>query len=465
MNATQRSALAVSMISSFIMPFMISSVNVAMPDIQESFLDKGIDAILLSWVATSYLLAAGVSLVPAGRLADIVGRKKILAIGFVLFAVSSLCSFFSPSIYVLLLFRGLQGLGGGMIFGTGMAILTSVFPPQNRGRVLGLAVSSVYVGLSTGPFAGGLLAHYFGWRSLFLVVFFFGLIPLLVVTVFLKGEWADAAGERYDLVSAILYVPTLIAIIYGFSILPQTIGIVMLIGGCIGLVFFIIRQKRLEEPLLQVNLYIKNRPFALSNAAALIHYSATFGLMFLLSLYLQYIHGLDSRAAGTILIAQPVMMALFSPVAGRLSDKVEPRLISSVGMGITAAGLFYFSFLGPSTSVSAIIAALMILGFGFALFSSPNMNAIMGSVERRYLGIASGSAGTMRVLGQMFSMGIVTLVLSIFIGEQAITREIFPQLLMSVRWTFTIFTMLCLIGILASLARGTIHDDRDQHRG
>ena len=231
---------------------MISSVNVALPDIQNGFLDQGINAVLLSWIATTYLLAAGVSLVPMGRLADIKGRKKILGFGFGLFSFSSLCCFFSPDVYWLLFFRGLQGFGGGMIFGTGMAILTSVFPPQNRGRVIGLAVSAVYIGLSTGPFAGGLLTHYFGWRSLFLVIFFFSLLPLLVLIVSLKGEWADAAGEHYDLTGAVIYIPSLVGIIYGFSILPQLPGIILLLGGVIGLTAFVIRQKNLAEPLLQV---------------------------------------------------------------------------------------------------------------------------------------------------------------------------------------------------------------------
>ncbi len=461
MTSVQRSALIVSVISSFITPFMISSVNVALPAIQNGFLDQGINAVLLSWIATTYLLAAGVSLVPMGRLADIKGRKKILGLGFGLFSFSSLCCFFSPNVYWLLFFRGLQGFGGGMIFGTGMAILTSVFPPQNRGRVIGLAVSAVYIGLSTGPFVGGLLTHYYGWRSLFLVIFFFSLLPLLVLVVSLKGEWADAAGERYDLTGALIYIPSLVGIIYGFSILPQLAGIILLLGGAVGLTAFVVRQKNLEEPLLQVDLYINNRPFALSNAAALIHYSATFGLMFLLSLYLQYIHGLDSRMAGTVLIAQPLMMAFFSPFAGRASDRIEPRIISSIGMGITAAGLFYLSFIGSRTSLATIVVVLLVLGFGFALFSSPNMNAIMSSVDRKYLGIASGSAGTMRVLGQMFSMGIATLMLSIFVGGRAISEELFPQLLLSIRWSFGVFTVLCVIGVFASLARGTIHRNTD----
>ena len=457
MNSVQRSALTVATISSFITPFMISSVNVALPAIEEGFRDQGISAILLSWVATSYLLAAGVSLVPMGRLADIVGRKKILGYGFGLFALSSLFCALSPNVFLLLLFRTMQGLGGGMIFSTGMAILTSVFPPHQRGRVLGLAVTAVYIGLLTGPFLGGLLTHYLGWRSLFIVIFFLGVMPPLLIILFLKGEWADAANESYDWIGALLYIPSLVGIIYGFSILGRQLGVMLLIAGCGGLAAFVYRQIKIKEPLFQVNLFVQNRVFALSNAAALIHYSATFGLTFLLSFYLQYIKGLDSRMTGIVLITQPIMMALFSPLAGRLSDRIEPRVISSIGMAITFVGLLYFSFLRQETSVIGIAGMLLFLGFGFALFSSPNMNAIMGSVEPRYLGIAAGSSGTMRVLGQVFSMGIATLILSIFVGGHAIAPELYPELLKSICWTFAVFSALYVLGIFASLARGEIH--------
>ncbi len=457
MNTIQRSALTVATISSFITPFMISSVNIALPAIEEGFQDKGVSAILLSWVATSYLLAAGVSLVPMGRLADIIGRIKILGCGFGIFALSSLCCALAPNVIFLLLCRGLQGLGGGMIFSTGMAILTSVFPPHQRGRVLGLAVTAVYIGLLTGPFCGGLLTHYLGWRSLFIVIFFLSGIPLSLLIFFLEGEWADAADESYDKVGALIYMPSLLGIIYGFSTLPHLSGMLLLIGGCIGLVLFVNRQRKIKEPLFQVKLFVHNRVFALSSAAALIHYSATFGLTFLLSFYLQYIKGMDSRMAGTVLITQPLMMAVFSPLAGRMSDRIEPRLISSIGMAITFVVLVYFSFLNQETSIWAISGALLILGFGFALFSSPNMNAIMGSVEPRYLGIASGSAGTMRVLGQVLSMGIVTLILSIFIGGRTIAPELYPELLTSICWTFAVFSVLSVLGLFASLARGEIH--------
>lgn len=457
MNRTQRSTLTVSTISSFITPFMISSVNVALPAIEACFRGQGISAVLLSWVATSYLLAAGVSLVPMGRLADIVGRKKIMGLGLALSALSSLACAVSPNIVFLLVFRTLQGLGGGMIFGTSMAILTSVFPPGQRGKVIGIAVTAVYIGLMSGPFLGGLLTDYLGWRSLFIAIFCMGAVPLFFLLFFLKGEWADAAGERYDFVGLFLYIPSLVVIIYGISTLQQISGLLLFAAGCCGLTAFVWWQGKVADPLFQVDLFLKNRQFALSNVAALIHYSATFGLVFLFSFYLQYIKGMDAKTTGLILIAQPLVMALLSAWAGRLSDRIEPRIPASIGMGITILMLFFFSFLDSETPVFLIVTGLAVLGSGFALFSSPNMNAIMGSVEPRHLGIAAGSSGTMRVLGQVLSMGIATLFLSLHVGDHAITPDLYPLLQLSISRTFLLFSVLCIFGLFASLSRGEIH--------
>ncbi|OPL14489.1 MAG: MFS transporter [delta proteobacterium ML8_D] len=452
-EAIRRSTLVVAITGSFLTPFMGSSVNIALPAIEKSF---NIDAVTLSWIATAYLLAAGASLIPMGRLADIYGRKKILGLGFCLFSISSLLSALAPNACLLIFFRAVQGIGSGMIFGTGMAMLTSVFPPQERGKVLGIAISSVYIGLSSGPFFGGVLTQHWGWRSLFGFNFLLSFIPLLLIYIRLKGEWADAKGENFDLTGAVMYSLTLIAVIYGFSLLPQYMGFVLLATGIAGLVAFTVRQTRIKDPLFDVHLFVGNRVFALSNLAALIHYSATFALNFLLSLYLQYIKGLNAQTAGLILISQPVVMALFSPLAGRMSDKIEPRIIASTGMSITCISILFLAFIQPATLIASIILYLIVLGFGYALFSSPNMNAIMGSVGKPYLGVASGSAATMRVLGQMFSMGIATLIISIFMGSAPITEAIFPKLLLSIRTTLIIFSLLCIIGIFASLSRGNV---------
>jgi predicted MFS family arabinose efflux permease len=184
--------------------------------------------------------------------------------------------------------------------------------------------------------------------------------------------------------------------------------------GVVALVVFVKWERKIKSPVFEVKLFIENRTFAFSCLAALINYSATFAVTFLLSLYLQYIKGLTPQAAGIVLMAQPIIMAVFSPLSGKLSDRIEPRVIASLGMALTMLGLILLAFVGNNTVLIFIIISLMILGFGFALFSSPNMNAIMGSVDQRYYGIASGSVGSMRLLGQMLSMGIATLIFALF---------------------------------------------------
>ncbi len=290
-NATKITALIVASLSYFITPFMVSSINVALPSIEKEF---HIDAVVLSWVATVYLLAAAISLVPFGKLGDIHGRKKIFLIGIVLFTVSSLLSAFSPSAPILIFFRAFQGASSAMIFSTGMAIITSVFEPGERGRVLGINVAAVYIGLSCGPFFGGFLTQHFGWRSIFLFVIPFGLFIILLIFWKLKGEWAEAKGESFDVVGALIYSVALIAIMYGISILPDTLSIWIILFGAVCLFAFVKWEIKVKSPVFEINLFKTNRVFAFSSLAALIHYSATFAVTFLLSLYLQYIKGLTS---------------------------------------------------------------------------------------------------------------------------------------------------------------------------
>jgi len=224
----------------------------------------------------------------------------------------------------------------------------------------------------------------------------------------------------------------------------------------VGLLIFVLWQHKISYPLLDFKLFSKNRVFAMSNVAAFINYSATYALTFVLSLYLQYVKGFEPAYAGIILIAQPVMMSLFSPLAGLLSDKSEPRIVASVGMALVSIGLALLVLVKQDTSVLSIVIFLMILGLGFALFSSPNTNAVMSSVEKKNYGIASSVLGTMRLTGQMFSMGIAMLVFSVVIGKVKITPDVHVHFMESMHIIFGIFALLCLAGVLASLSRGKV---------
>ena len=452
-KATKLSALIIASISSFLTPFMISSVNIALPAVGREFQT---DAVVLSWVATSYLLAASVALVPFGKLADIYGRKKIFLIGQIIVTITSLLAALSESAHMLIVVRIFQGIGGAMVFATGIAILTSVYPPQERGKVLGIAVAAVYIGLSCGPFFGGWLTQHFSWRSIFIVNIPLGLSIILLVVWKLKGEWTGAEGDKFDLIGSVIYGLAIVAIMCGITIIPSFMSIGFILAGVLALAGFVKWETRIQYPVFEVNLFIGNRTFAFSCLAALINYSATFAVAFLLSLYLQYIKGLTPQGAGVVLIAQPIVMAVFSPLAGKLSDKIEPRMLASLGMALTTLGLILLALINQHTTLLFIVTSLLVLGFGFALFSSPNMNAIMSSVAKKYYGIASGAVGTMRLLGQMLSMGIATLVIALFIGRSRITPDLYPSLISSVKIVFIISACLCVLGIFFSLSRGEL---------
>jgi len=450
---SKTSAMVVATFSSFLTPFMASSVNIALPSIEQ---DLHADAVSLSWVATAYLLSTAIWLVPSGRMGDIYGRKKIFFRGMILFTAASLLSAFSMSVSMLIFFRVFQGMGSAMVFSTRMAILTSVFPPGERGQALGINVAAVYAGMSCGPFFGGLLTQHLSWRSIFWANTPLCLVVIWLIVKRLKGEWAEARGERFDWPGALIYGATLVALIYGISGLPAWTSVGLVLIGLAGLAGFARWELSIRHPVFDVRLFRNNRVFSFSCLAALIHYSATFGVTFLMSLYLQYIKLLTPQSAGIVLVSQPLMMALVSPFAGRFSDRIEPRIIASLGMAIMTVGLILLTRLSPHTPLALIIPCLLLLGFGYALFSSPNMNAIMSAVERRHYGIASGSVATMRVLGQMFSMGIVTLIFALFIGRVQIGPESYPAFIRSADTAFTIFTVLCGGGIFLSLSRGKL---------
>jgi EmrB/QacA subfamily drug resistance transporter len=447
----QLSASIVAGLAAFLAPFMGASVNIALPSIGREF---KADAVMLGWVATAYILASAVFLVPFGKLADIHGRKKIFLTGITVYTAASLLCALADSIGALIGSRILQGIGAALIFGTSLAILTSVFPPGRRGKALGINVASTYLGLSLGPVLGGLLTQEFGWRSIFFINLPLGIIIIAFVLAMLKGEWAEARGERFDLFGAAFYGLALIGIMLGFSRLPQRSGFLLFIVGIVLAGGFIFRESKAASPLLKIDLFRANRVFAFSNLAALINYSATFAVGFFVSLYLQYLKGMSPRNAGLILIAQPVMMTIFSPFAGRFSDKVEPRIVASVGMAVSSLGLLLLAFLRADTRLAFIIASLAVLGFGFALFSSPNTNAVMGSVEKRFYGVASATLGTMRLVGGAFSMGIAMLIFGALLGRVPITSANQESFLEAVRTGFIIFAALCFAGVFASLARG-----------
>lgn len=445
--------LSVAAASSFLTPFMGSALNVAMPRIGA---ELGMSAVFLTWVATSYLLAAAVFLVPLGRLADRFGRVKVFKIGLAGFGLTSLAAAMAPTGAFLVGVRVVQGISGAMTFATGLAILTAVFPPQFRGRALGFTVASVYLGGALGPVVGGVLTYGPGWRSIFLLSAGVSLPVLGLSILGLRKEQKVAPTAGFDLRGSVIWGIMVLSGMMGLSRLASTQGLVLLGVGLLHLPLFLWVERKAPAPVVEVSLFRSNPVYGMSNLAALINYSATFAVGFLVSLYLQYMKLLTPRDAGLILIAQPLMMAVLSPLAGRLSDRFEPRLLASLGMLAITLGLVGFALLTADSSLSWVVADLLFLGAGFGLFSSPNMNAIMGSVPRKHYGDAAATASTVRLLGQVTSMGVMAVVFALVIGGKGFGEAPPTEILHSLRVSFLLFAGFSVLGLFASFFRGNL---------
>lgn len=438
--------------AAFLVPFMGSAINLALPEIGERF---DMSAVSLTWIATAYLISTAMFQIPFARLADMIGRRKVFLTGLVIFIICSTLCGFAMSGPMLIVVRFLDGMGSAMMFGTNIAIISSLFPPERRGKALAVNAAVVYAALAAGPFFGGMLTHYLGWHSVFFVAAGVAVVVLVLALFILRGEWVEARGEKFDFVGAVLYGVALAGIIFGFSDMPSTTGFVCLAGGLAALVVFVLYERRHTFPVLNVKLFSGNRVFTLSSLAALINYASTMGITFMLSLYLQYVRGLDASHAGRILICQAVVQSAFSLIAGGLSTRISPAVLASSGMGLIGLGLIVLLiFISTTMPLWLLVGILVMFGVGFGIFSSPNTNVVMGSVAKKSYSQASAVMGTMRLAGQSFSMGIASMAISFMVGsEEKIIPELFPEFIHSMKVTFSVFIILCVIGVYASAAR------------
>lgn len=442
--------LLIICMASSLVPFMSSSLNLALPYINH---DLSLSAIVSAWIPTSYMLTTAIFQIPCARIADMFGRRKIFIMGVFIFMVFSILSGFAMSGISLIVYRCFAGIGSAMMFGTTIAILTSTIPSEKRGWALGINTAVVYFSLACGPFLGGLLTQYFNWHSIFFVSAFVSLLVLVGATTLIKEEWRDTTKGKFDTVGSILYALGLSLFIYGFSTLPHIKGFVLVGAGIVILLYFSYYEKRQEQPVFNIRIFLENRVFKLSSFSALINYSATFAISFMLSLYLQYVRGLSPRDAGLILIMQSITQAVVSLRSGRLSDKMSATFLATLGMAIIFVGLICLCFITETTGLYFIIGILILLGLGFGIFSSPNMNIIMSSVDKQYYSLASATTGTMRLTGQAISMGIAMMAISLTVGNVQISPEVHSELIHGMRITFIICSILSLIGVYASSVR------------
>lgn len=450
-----KNILIVALLTSFMTTFMGSALNLSIPNLEADF---QVGAALIGWVITAYTLTVAAFSVPFGKLADAVGRRRILLPGIAIFGFCSLGCGFAGNIWLLLSLRILQGIGAAMIFATNNPILISVYPGSERGRVLGLSTAAVYMGLSVGPVIGGFLNHHLDWHSIFFLTVLLALASFSLAVKSIPAEidakQMETKGPKGDLAGNLLYIVCIVITLYGLSNLSALkYGWAILIGGLLLGVAFVRAEAKAENPVIRISMFTEDKAFAFANIAALLNYGATFAISYLMSIYLQVVMGYTSQSAGLILIAQPMMQALFSPMMGKLSDRMSPYKLATAGMCFCVAGLILFALVGEETSIVFVLGALILSGFGFALFSSPNTNAVMSCVQPKDYSVANSILSTMRTVGQSSSMAVVTIVVGMTLGSKSLNSVSPAELVNTMHIIFGIFVVLCLVGVGLSMQR------------
>ena len=444
-------------ISSFLTAFSVYTTVISARKIG---MELGMGVGTLSWVSTIFLLAAAMFQIPFGKLSDLYGRKKVFLIGVVIFTISSVLLALTSTSITFIVFRFVQGLGAALIYATGNAILTATFPASQRGKVIGINVTGVYIGLTLSPLLGGIMTENFGWRSQFWFNIPFGVLIVLLVLLKIKGEWRSEKREKFDYLGSIIYAFFLFFLVYAFSLFPNIEAYIFIVVSLIGAVIFILWEKKITTPMIDLDLFKNNRYFTFSCLVSIFFYVSTIALALLLSLFMQFLKGMSPQEAGYILLIQPLIQAIFSPIAGRFSDKIESRRIVSIGIFIVLIGIVPLIFITSNFPVYIIAISSGIIGFGIAFFSSPNTRAIMSSIPKGSLGIAAGLEGTMRTIGQILSFGILTIVFAVIIGDVAIMPANYPQFITSARLICIVFILLTIVSLIFSILRGKRKSDR-----
>ena len=453
-------------IGTFMSALDSSIVNISLPNISNYF---NVNITTVEWVILSYLLIISSLLLTYGRMGDLYGHKKIFNIGLLVFTAGSILCSLSPSIILLIIFRGIQATGAGMLMAMGPAIITINVPPGERGRSLGIIAVSVSIALAVGPVIGGLLTYYFGWQSIFLINIPIGIAAFIWSTKTIPFS-KNHEVKHFDFIGALLIFLGLSAIIFPISFAdmvgwknPYVIGI--LVGGITFIILFIIAETRIKNPIFDISLF-KNRLFSMSNISLLLSFMAQFVLSLLIPFYLIELRQIPESKAGLILIASPIIVMVVAPIAGYISDRFDTRYISSSGMAVTALGLYLISNVKVDTKIFIIIIYTMVIGFGIGIFQTPNNSAIMGSVPESRRGTASSMLATMRNLGMVLGIVIsgtlfnsrlnkLTEILSTegYTGTE-LTNRAFTG---AMKTTLLIATALAFVAIFTSLIRGPLN--------
>ncbi len=386
-----------------------SIVNVALPTISRVM---GLDLKVLQWVILVFLLTVSATLLVAGRLADLVGRKRIYTGGFLVLISGSLICGLASGFFILLVGRVIQAFGAAMPMANGMAITAATFPPEERGRALGIVGSVVAIGALLGPVLGGFLVDILGWRWVFLINLPLGTLAFFTALGLLPQDRPARRGEGFDYPGALLFAGAIIMLLLGLSGAgTPPVRWALVLAGAVVAAVFIWWERRQPHPLLDLELF-RLPLFSTSLAAAFLSFLSMSGMMLLTPFYLEEVLGYPPYQVGLLMSPYPLMMAAVAPVSGWLSDRWGPVGLTTGGLFLNILALLSLSFMGERASYLEIALRLVVLGVGMGMFQSPNNSTVMGSVPFQKLGVAGGMNALVRNIGMTVGTAVVVMLFS-----------------------------------------------------
>lgn len=410
-------------IGSFVSVLDQTSVNLALPRIADDF-DATIPAV--QWVTLAYSLTTSSLLLPMGRLSDIVGRKRIYILGFFIFTLGAILAGSSPALIAIILFKVLQGVGASMIQGNAMAITMSAFPNSERGKVIGLFMTTVGLGAIVGPVVGGAVVGFLGWRYVFFMAVPFGLASIAASSLILQGRAASEAQRAdgrpgFDWAGAILSTAAL-AIFLVVMTVSYRIGwgsplVVFAFAGVATLfVAFVWWELRTPQPMLALELF-RRRLFSMGVSASFLNFLAGSSVFFLMPFYLQDVLGYAPGQAGLLMMPTALCFAVVGPIAGRLSDRFGWRWFTVGGVMLSATSLLLLSQLDERSPIGLVVGAMLLQGIGMGTFNSPNTSAVLSTVERSRYGVGTAFLNMVRNTAGVTGVALATTIVTITMGS------------------------------------------------
>ena len=438
-------SLFVILFGSFLAPLQMHSSTLAIPAIAN---EMNLTADIISWFTLSQVLTSACFVLPAGKLSDRFGRRRMFTLGLLICSVACFIGGLAANGYMVLFARGLQGAGASLVFAAAVALLVSVPPEDQKVRVMGIYISVAYVGMVTGPLFGGFVIEQLDWRYVFYVPGALFLMLTILGFGFIKWERYGDRETRIRLLDLSLYIGSLLMVAFGVYDATHTEGQILLVCGLLAFAAFCWFQSKRRDPLLQVKLFTQSRTFTILGTAHFLTYVIILALPFTLTLYLQYIKGVNAQSTGVILLIQALCTAVIAPFSGKLSKHLRPRHLIFTGVGGFVIASFLLASLEPQSPILVVVVALALIGCSVGIMDTPIVHTSMSTVSNKLLGSASATMNGLRTMGGFIGMGLVSYLMGAHLGNAQIEPHLYPQLLSVIDQFFDVAIVMSVLTLV-----------------